>query len=299
MKFGRFSLFVLKQLVKNDIKKRRKNYPPHSFRERINIPYVNDNNVHHTYDVYLANEENRKHCCIIDIHGGSYIFGEHKDNYPFGYTQLENGYDVVLIDYIPNDGKHDISDIFNDVILNIRHLVENLQEYGLENDTFIIAGDSAGGHLALLLSEVLVSEKVREELGIEPINLKILGTVVNSPVYDYASIANADGPLSKAGMKRLLGPRYVDEKWLKKYSPNTHINELNIPIFLSTCKNDFIRPQSLLLYEELKSRKDFVYLDIDSDDKQVGHVHNVINIELEESKQVNNAISEFINNLLK
>ena len=61
--------------------RRRKHYPPHGeFKETINIPYIEgDTNPQHSFDVYLANE-NRNNICLIDIHGGSYIFGEHFDN---------------------------------------------------------------------------------------------------------------------------------------------------------------------------------------------------------------------------
>ena len=70
------------------------------------------------------------------------------------------------------------------------------------------------------------------------------------------------------------------------------------PIFLSTCKNDFVRAESMLLLEDLKDKHEYQFIDIDSDKKEVDHVHNVVKINLEESKQVNNAIVAFVDNLL-
>ena len=121
MKSGKVSLNLLKFFINRSIAKRRKTYPPHTFREKINVPYINDGNKQHTYDVYLANEENRKHVCVINIHGGAYILGRHFDNYPFGYEMLKEGYDVVLIDYQFNNGKIDTLDLLKDCAANLRH----------------------------------------------------------------------------------------------------------------------------------------------------------------------------------
>ena len=295
MKFGKTSLNILKLVIEKQIKKRRKNYPPHIYNEKINIPYLDDGDKRHTYDVYLAKEENRKHCCVIDIHGGSFIFGEHQDNYPFAFTFLEQGYDVVLVDYIPNNGKVDTTELIKQCVLNISHLLKNLKEYSLENDKFVIAGDSAGGYLALIISEAITNKEVALNIGIECPEFDFIAAVLNSPVYDFVHIGEA---LSNSGQRRMIGPRYNDKEWLKKISPMTYIKEYNKPIFLSTCKNDFIRQEPLKLYEDIKDRDNVEFLDIQSDDKNVDHVHNVTKIDLEESKQVNLAIGKFIDKYL-
>ena len=199
MKSGKFSIELIKIMVNNLIKKRRKTYPPHIFNERINIPYLNDKNQYHTYDVYLANKENRKNICVIDIHGGAYIFGKHQDNYPYAYEFLNAGFDVVLLDYVPNNGKRDISDIVSDCVNNLKHLFQNLEEYGLEEDVFFMAGDSAGGHLALLLSEAIRRKEVASILNIELPDFALKGVVVNSPAYDFENLG--EGVLSKSGFK--------------------------------------------------------------------------------------------------
>ena len=295
MKFGKLSLNILKFLVVRTNIKRRKEFPPRSFKSFINVPYIDDGDVRHSYDVYLAKEENRKHCCVIDIHGGSFIFGEHQDNYPFGYTLLEQGYDVVLVDYIPNNGKVDTIDLVEQCVLNIKHFLEHIKDYGLENDKFVIAGDSAGGYLALLISEAILRKEVASNIGIDCPELDFIATILNSPVYDFEHIGDS---LANSGKRRMLGPRYDDKEWLKTISPKTYIKDFDKPIFLSTCKNDFIRGEPLKLLEDIKDRDNNEFLDIQSDDNNVDHVHNVTKINLEESKQVNLAIGKFIEKLL-
>ena len=296
MKIGRFALEMVRSFVLKDIKKRRKYYPSRDgFRSFLNIQYLNDNNKYHTYDVYLTDESNRKHCLFIDIHGGAYIFGEHFDNYPYAYVLLKAGFDVALLDYSPNNGKSDFASQFNEVILNLKHLLSRLDEFDLAKDKIVITGDSAGGHIALLVSEALQSQEVRDALGIELNDVDVIATVVACPVYDFENIGDS---MSKSGSKRMLGPKYNDKNHLRRYSPKTYINQLKSPLFLSTCKNDFIRPQSLLLNEDMKERINYVFVDIDSDNKEIDHVHNITKIDLEESIKVNDAIIKFIDNLL-
>ena len=297
MKISRLALNFVRSWILRDIKARRKNYPPRDeYRHFIDVPYIDDKNKHHTYDVYLANESNRKHCCFIDIHGGSYIFGEHQDNYPYAKVLLDAGFDVVLVDYIPNNGKIDIEDIFKDCASNLQHLFANLQEFDLKNDKFVITGDSAGGHLALLLSIAIQNKEVREKLGLDLPEFDPIATVVACPVYDFENIGV--GSMRPGALKRMLGPKYNDKAHLAKFSPKTYIEYHHIPLFLSTCKNDFIRPESISLNKDMSGKEGYQFIDINSDDKNIDHVHNITKIYLKESIEVNNAIVAFVDKLL-
>lgn len=298
MQVGSFLLNLLKVHSNNMTRKRRKRYPPHGvFTEYINIPYMNDGNPQHTFDIYLA-KENRKNCCIIDIHGGTYIFGQHQDNYPFGYPFLENGFDFVTIDYQPNNGKMDMKDLTDDIARNINYLVEHLKDYGLDNDQFVITGDSAGGHFALMFAEALCDKEYAKQLGYDFSRLEIKACLVNGPMYDYKGVRV--NPVKDSGLKRMFGPNWADEEARALVCPKTHIGSLSCPLFVSTCKNDFLRVQSLMLQEDMKSKDNiFKFIDLDVDDKNVGHVHNVIEPSLKESVYVNNEMMAFINECLK
>ena len=71
-----------------------------------------------------------------------------------------------------------------------------------------------------------------------------------------------------------------------------NIDNLKMPVFLSTCKKDFIREESLDLKAYLESRNHpFTFIDIE--DESVGHVHNVVSPDVEPSKKVNNAMISF------
>lgn len=297
MKFGTLTLALVVGFVKKDIIKRRKTYPSREiYRHFLDVPYLNDKNKQHTYDVYLADESNRKHICLIDIHGGSYVFGEHQDNYPYAYELLKAGYDVVLVDYEHNDGKHDIKDILDDCSSNLTHLMSHLEEYDLAGDKFVLTGDSAGGHLALLISIALQNKDIKEKLELDLPDLSLIATVLSCPVYNYTKLG--EGMLKNNSLKRMKGPKCLDKEHMDKYSPHTYISYNKFPLFVSTCKLDFIREESLALNSDMKDKPGYVFVDVNSDDKRVDHVHNITKTDLKESIYVNNEIVKFIDKLI-
>ena len=153
MKFSRGFIKTIVEFIDNKSKRKSKRIPFASQKEnRYDISYLNDSNELHKFDIYYA-LDNRLNKTLLDIHGGAYILGEHIDNYPFAFEMLKEGFDVVLLDYEPNNGKKDTMDIINDCASNLRHLYQNLVKYGLDQDKIVLCGDSAGGHLALLFTE--------------------------------------------------------------------------------------------------------------------------------------------------
>ncbi|MBO4856232.1 MAG: alpha/beta hydrolase [Bacilli bacterium] len=295
MKLGKFLIKFFNKLSDDETKKRRKHYPPHGeFEETINIPYIEgDYNPQHSFDVYLAND-NRNNICLIDIHGGAYIFGEHKDNWPFCYNFAKQGFDVVNVDYKTNDGTRSVKDSINDIVKCLNYVYEHRKELGLAKDKFVITGDSAGGHFALTLAELFGDEKYASKLGYKTPNMDVLAVLVNCPVYDFANLK--DENFTEAGAKRMFGPKYKNKNYFVDICPKTHLKSLHMPLFVSTCTQDFIRKQSLMLIADMKKREDikFSHIDIKSKKKDIGHVHNVLLPKLAESQQVNDAMRDFI-----
>ena len=296
IKVGKLILNICKLNTEKDNKKRRKNNPPYGrFIERINVPYVDDNDVHHQFDVIYAPKEKRKNCLIIDIHGGAYMFCEHQDNYHFACVFVEQGYDVITIDYRLCDGKTiNTKDQVDDIALCMNYIFSHLKELELEHDDSIaIMGDSAGGHFALLISEAISNKDVAKALGYEFPEVKICSTLLNCPVYDFVNISK--GTLTKSGQKRMFGPNYEDEGMFKLLSPRTYIKDFKLPLFVSTCKQDFIGYHSKLLNEDMQKKDNLYHYEyIDSDEKHVGHVHNLLNTKHPLGKQVNDAMMDFI-----
>ena len=298
MKFGRFVVEILRIRLLYYNHLRRKRYKDNfNAAFKLNEPFIDDDNVNHQMDIFLADQSNRNNICVIDIHGGAYIFGKHKDNIQFAYKLYENGFDVIAIDYMPNDGKRHTKDSIDDCYECIKYIFNNLEKYHLENDKFVITGDSAGGHFALLLAEAADDKEFANKLGYDFSNIKFDVVLVNCPVFDFAHIG--DNMLTNSGKKRLFGLDANDIEQRKLVSPKEHFSSLKTPLFVSTCKKDFLRAESMMLKEELVSYKyPSRFIDIDSDNKWIDHVHNVLRPNLGESIQVNNEMMDFIHEII-
>lgn len=266
-----------------------------SLDKRIGVPYVCDGTPSQVLDIYYADKAVRKDAVLIDIHGGFYVAGKRQNNRGFASVFLKGGYDVVLVEYRVNDGTLDVSAGLSDCAAALDYLASNAGEFGLNKDRMFLTGDSAGGHLALYMAEGSEDSAVP----VRPKVFKPKGVLLNCPAYDFASFADGDG-FTKEALAWFIGPRYEDKAYLESLSPRTFVGSYAGPLFVSTCKNDFIRGQALMLKQDCDSiGRKIEFLDIPADDKKVGHVHNVINQELPESKTVNNRMLEFMNDILE
>lgn len=262
-----------------------------SLEKKLSVPYVDGETSEQVMDIYYAAPGVRKDAVLIDIHGGFYIAGKRENNRGFASVFLREGYDVVLLEYRVNNEITDVSDELADCAAALDYLTAHSQELNLNKDRMFLTGDSAGGHLALYMAEA--SEDA--SLPIRPKFFKTRGVMLNCPAYDFASFAEGSG-FSKSALAWFIGPRYKDRQYLETLSPRSFIGSYSGPLFVSTCTHDFIRSQALLIKSDCDSlgrKVDFI--DIESEDRRVGHVHNVINQDLQESKEVNTRMLEFMN----
>ena len=256
----------------------------------IGIPYVENGNERQVLDIYYA-RENRKNAVLIEIHGGFYVAGKRQNHRPFASVFLEAGYDVVLVEYrLVGGDTIDVSDQLRDCAAAVDFIATHADKLGLNKHCMFLTGSSAGGHLALYTAE----GSQDKSMPIHSEHFHTKGVLINCPAYDFASF-NATGYFYPSAMKWFLGPRYMDQEWMNSMSPRTFLSSYKGPLFVSSSREDFLLGQTELIVadcDSLHRKIDYVY--IDSKRKKAGHVHNVSNPSLKESKEVNNAMLLFM-----
>ncbi|MBP5332688.1 MAG: alpha/beta hydrolase [Bacteroidales bacterium] len=288
------SIKVTKTMMKAILKASMKipeNTVAQDYEGRIDVPYVEVGNPAQMLDIFYAPADVRKDAALVDFHGGFYVAGQKEGNRAFASAFLKEGFDVVLVSYRLNDGTLDVSDELADCAAAADYVTVHAGELGLNKDRMFVTGDSAGGHLALYIAEG--SED--HSLPVHPEHFAPLGALLNCPAYDFAAYSDAE-MYARSFKEWFLGPRYEDREWMKAMSPRTHLGSYSGPLFVSTCTNDFIRGESLKLKADCEAAgRPITFVDIESDDKKVAHVHNVTSIDLPESRTVNAAMVEFMN----
>ena len=266
------------------------------YRPHLDIPYIDDDNFYHKFDLYFPVNPSKKKILVIDIHGGSYMFGNRKENYIFGTVFLDAGFYFIATDYIASDGTRPMRALFDESVLCVKYIVTHLKELGIPEDVNIfITGDSAGGHIALHVSEVFQDKEYAHQLGhddLPDINLK--GVLINCTVFNYVPLGK--WMISRKGRRYMYGTDGTNKAKRKALCPRVHIASLKVPLFASTCRNDFLRKgQSLVLKKTMANRPNkFVFVDLDIKDKSVSHVHNILDITQPASIQINKEMVNFI-----
>lgn len=281
---------VMKLILKASIKQPSETSLADGFDKKLGIPYVEGGDPAQVLDIYYADSTNRMDIVLVDIHGGFYVAGQKEGNRDYASVFLGEGFDVVLVEYRLNDGVRDVSDELADCAAALDYLTVHAEELGLNKDRMFLTGDSAGGHLALYMAEGAADSSVP----IRPKEFSAAGVLLSCPAYDFGSFGDAKD-YADDFKEWFIGPRFKDRPYLETLSPKTFIGSLEAPLFLSTCTRDFIRSQSLALKADCDSlSKAITFLDIASRDRKVGHIHNVTNIDLPESREVNGAMMAFM-----
>ena len=289
--------FALSLMAKNFEKRAAKNRPEIfanlQYDHKLDVNYAGDGNDKHCFDAFFAEKDKRLGKLIIDVHGGAYILSTRKENYIFGKVFLEQGFDFIAVDYRLNDGSLSVADQISDCVACINYITDHAKDLGIEGDEIYLTGDSAGGHFALLLAEMANNDELCDKMGLKFHAFKPKAVLVNCTVFDLVASTQAKA-MTNGARRRMFGPRVDDIELARLYSPKEHFGDLKLPVFASTCRREFLRNESLQLSKALEGRDDFEFIDIDSDDKQVDHVHNVNFPDLPESIRVNSGMIEFM-----
>ena len=291
----KISKTMLKMALSASMKTSTELFYADSCDKKIGIQYVANGDPNQVLDIFYADEAVRKDAVLVDIHGGFYVAGRRENNRPFASVFLREGYDVVLLEYRLNDGKRDVADELADCAAGLDYLANHAEELGLNKDRMFLTGDSAGGHLALYMAEGTMDKAVP----VRSAAFAPQGVLINCPAYDFATFGESNSFTSSA-LEWFIGPRYQDREWMTSMSPRTFIGSYRGPLFVSTCTNDFIRSQSLLIKADCDSlARPLEFVDIASDDRKVDHVHNVAKPDLPESQEVNARMVAFMDDCLQ
>ncbi len=136
-----------------------------------------------------------KHPAVLLIHGGGWKGGSRKSVVRvYAMPFLREGFVVASMDYRMS-GVAKAPAAVSDALLALDWFRENAKRFNVDSDRIVVAGDSAGGHMALMTGMVTKSAKL-------------------GPVNDVAAILNLYGP---SDIGELLSGEHrleVAEEWI-------------------------------------------------------------------------------------
>lgn len=230
---------------------------PNPIKEQKNIPYLTDGNPRHQLDLFSAAERDGKPLpLLVSIHGGAWLLGS-KEFCPVKFA-IPRGFIVASIGYrLTNEGTFPRQ--LDDCQAALKFLVEHAADYGIDSGKILISGDSAGGHLALLLgmAPLPVSPAVKQTVKIRGIVDFYGPTDLPGYLADAQAIkpgTDAEKTINNDAVVKLLGgtPQQMPEL-ARTASPLTYVGPGGPPVMILQGEDDMVVPaaQSKRLHEAL------------------------------------------------
>jgi acetyl esterase/lipase len=131
---------------------------------------------------------------VIWIHGGAWISGDKSNVRPYVELIAAQGYTAVALNYTvaPERTYPTALTQLNEAIA---FLIEHAEDYRIDPDRIVIAGDSAGANLTSQLAVLTTSPDYASLVGLTPALRpdQLRAVVLNCGIYDVSGIPNAPG----------------------------------------------------------------------------------------------------------
>lgn len=276
--------------------------PPENVVKVKDIPYIDDGNPYHKFDVFYPEGKIAKEGLpvIIDIHGGGWMYASKDLNEYYCMELASKGYCVFSISYrlVPDVT---VYEQIKDCTDALAYINSNMKNYPANKKTVMLTGDSAGGQLALYSTILNNNPDAREIFGTVDTKLNIKCLLLTSPV-TYAK----SGGWFSIYTKKMWGEDYKT-KAAYNYMDLDEIMELanNMPptYFITSSGDTLAHDQTVNAYNYFADKgyeceiQDFTDL---REGKKLPHVFSVLDpFDEYGQKAINNALDYYQKALLK
>ena len=209
-----------------------------------NIPYLARPTARQNFDLYLPeNPGSRPFPLVMWIHGGAWMSG-FKDWNNVKYL-VRHGYALASVDYRFSTEARFPAQI-QDCNAAMNFILAHATNFGIDPRRFVVAGGSAGGHLALLLGFARTNTEFGADPAVKPLAiLDFFGpTDFNHMLDDLTTIHSDSGLhlLHDAGPKLLGEPVDQPSERAKNASPITYVSAANPPVLILQGGRDELVP---------------------------------------------------------
>lgn len=230
----------------------------YEFRVVPNVTYVKSSNRESKLDLYVRKDTTVLHPTVIYIHGGGWTRDSKEARGVMIQPYLAMGMNVVNVEYRLAEVAPAPAAV-EDTRCALKWVLSHAKGYGIDPQKLVIAGDSAGGHLALITGFLPASVGMERQcarndyLGREPVpaEMKVAAIINWYGISDVNELL--DGPRMYAGAVVWLGAQSDRETIAKRVSPLTYVRVGVPPVFTIHGDKDMTVPytQSVRLHQAL------------------------------------------------
>lgn len=211
-------------------------------------------------DVFRPAGTSDKLPLFVYIHGGGFVSGLRPNRRFYCYNWVEAGYVAANIGYdYALDAEH--PEHIREIFKGIEFVLERAEELGIDTRKIVVAGDSAGGYFASLVSVVSVYRDLYDTLGIDfkfRDDFRVSACVTLSGIFDPVRAIDTRYPQMGLFTSVFLGKsaREVramkgDESLRVTYATDARTDAEFPPTFIVASKADRLKKESEALRDEL------------------------------------------------
>ena len=228
-------------------------YVPSGIAETRDIAY--GDGATEVLDVFFREDADDRQPTIVWVHGGAWISGDKDQIANYLRILADHGYTTVGIDYAIAPGATYPGPV-RQLDTALAFLLANADAYRIDPQSIIIAGDSAGGHIAAQYANAVTDTDYASMLGITPaLNAEHLRAMLLFCGAYNAEIVDLDGSFGwflRSVLWAYTGDKAFDTNpELASFSVANFVTKAFPPSFITAGNADPLLPQSLDLAEKL------------------------------------------------
>ncbi len=287
-----------------DKKQHKKNLQVEGVQTSV-IRYLNDNSEDHLMNFIWSEKRDGKLPLVFDVHGGAWMYGDRNLNLDFGKYISSFGFNVALPTYRLAFNAT-LKEMVQDLFSSLNYLLVHAGELNIDANNIFLVGDSAGGHLVLLMATIAHSEKLQNLYQISrPVDVNAIVTCNPAPyLHDVIFLEKPkfmNKRAAKTFFKMLFTKKFEEDLTYKCSSFDEFIKETDeFPeVFITTSTGDkFVGKQATRLHSEMTSlgMKHEIFI---LNDDTYPHVFNITRPQEERSLKINSRIIDFLKKHIK
>jgi acetyl esterase/lipase len=222
-----------------------------------NVSYSSAKGNYNKLDIHYPEHASGPLPIVVYIHGGGWVVGDKSSTTGYCRKLADNGYLVFNVNYGLGP-KYTHPDSLHHIAAAIHWIKENCAQYNGDPTQFFLAGESAGAHLASLITCICTNEKLEKAIGVTaPLKREQLkGAVLLCGAFDFDTALESGFPLIKESIMGYTGTMDIENYPLAgQISPLHHVTENYPPVFLTSGEVDHLHEsQTMAMIKKLESK---------------------------------------------
>lgn len=227
---------------------------PDHYKKNIDLVYKEIDGWEGRLDIYYPKDTSELRPLVINIHGGGWNHGVKESQRGFG-SFFKRDFVVANVEYrLESQAKAPAA--IEDVRCALIYLLNRKGYFGINPNTVVMMGGSAGGHLALMAGLLQDDRRFDADCSY-PDEIKI------AAIIDKYGVTDLEPVREWGSARKWLGEQVDDLEFVRSVSPINYVNPVSPAVFISHGNADPIVPysQSVQLFEKLQNanvRSEFI-----------------------------------------